>query len=116
MIRIREPGSWSHGLNFAPPLQQAATPTGPGLPLTRTQRKLLPCGFATPWRSPARCAPETEREASVEPVRQSSKAVRNTDTAPSRNPGSVEVEVAEHVVNPVLVDAGDQALVVVRLP
>jgi hypothetical protein len=27
------------------------------LPLTRTQRKLLTCGFATPQRSPALCAP-----------------------------------------------------------
>jgi hypothetical protein len=27
------------------------------LPLTRTRYKLLTCGFATPWLSPARCEP-----------------------------------------------------------
>jgi hypothetical protein len=26
-------------------------------PLTRTRRKLLTCGFATPWRLPTLCAP-----------------------------------------------------------
>ncbi|MDQ3765681.1 MAG: hypothetical protein M3460_31035 [Actinomycetota bacterium] len=27
------------------------------LPLTRTRRELLTCGFATPWRLPALCVP-----------------------------------------------------------
>jgi hypothetical protein len=37
------------------------------LPLTRTQRKPLTCGFATPWRSPAPCAPRpsTKRPGSL---------------------------------------------------
>jgi hypothetical protein len=39
------------------------------VPLTRTRRKLLTCGVATPWLSPAFVCPETERKASVEPAR-----------------------------------------------